>query len=62
MALLEVRDVIQYGRPHGRHLGFYKKFKFIGKTRKLQIFFAKVVKYDAINYFAAFGGVLKVFH
>ena len=27
----------------------------------MQIFFARVVKYDAINYFAAFGGVLKMF-
>ena len=39
-ALLGVHDVIQNGCQYGRHLGFYEKFKFIGKTRKLQIFFA----------------------
>ena len=34
------------------------KSQFIGKTRKLQIFFAKVAKYDTIKHFFAFGCVL----
>ena len=46
MTLLGGRDVIQNGHQDGRHLGFHKKFKFIVKTRKLQIYFAKVVKYN----------------
>ena len=39
MALLGVRDVIQNGRLHGRHLGFCYKFKFIRKTEIAIIFF-----------------------
>ena len=51
MALLGVRDVIQNGCQDGSHLGFYYKFKFIGKTQKLQIFFARLVQtYDTIKH------------
>ena len=53
-----VRDVIQ----DGRHLGFYKKFKFAGKMRKLQIVYARVVQFDRIKHFAAFGSILCFFH
>ena len=49
-------NIMGYGAAvGGRHLGFYKKLKFIGKTRKLQIFFARVVTYDTIKHFIAFG-------
>ena len=56
-----IRDVIQDGRQDGRHLGFYQKFKFAGKIRKLQIFFAKILQCDRIKYFAAFGSILCFF-
>ena len=58
MMLLGVVDIIQYGCPHGSHFGFYLKFKLIRKMRKLQIFFARVAKYNAIKHFAAFAGIL----
>ena len=47
--LLRVRDVIQNGHQDGRHLGFYPKFKFIGKTRNLQIRYARAVKKIQLN-------------
>ena len=48
MALLGVPDVIQNGRQDGLHLGFYLKFKFIGKTLKLELLFVRVRKYETI--------------
>ena len=58
MSLLGGRDAIQNGRQYGRHLGLHLKLKLIGKTRKLPMYFATVVKYDTMKHFAAFGGVL----
>ena len=48
VALLGIRDVIQ-------KVGFYLNFKFIGKKRKLKIFFSRIVQFDIIKHFAAFG-------
>ena len=42
------RDVIQNGRQNGRHLGFHLKLKLNGETRKLLIYFARVVIFDTI--------------
>ena len=47
---------VQYGRQDGR-----QKFKFAGKMRKLKIFFARVIQYDRIKNFAAFGSILYIF-
>ena len=61
MVLLGVRDVIRNDRQDSRQIGFHLKFKFIELTRKLQIYFARVVKYDTVKHFVAFGSVLQIF-
>ena len=42
-------------------LDFTEKVKFSGNMRKLQIYVARVVKYDTIKHFATFGSILYVF-
>ena len=39
-------------------LDFTEKVKFSGNMQKLQIYIARVVKYDTIKHFATFGSIL----
>ena len=57
IALLGIRDVIPNSGQDGRHLGFYLRFKFIAKMRKLKISIARIVKSGVIKHFAVFGNV-----
>ena len=66
MALLEVRDVIQNGRHYEMAviLDFTKNSNLSEKCEitKLQITFARVVKYDTIKHFASFSTILFYFY
>ena len=42
-------------------LDFTENVKFSGNMRKLQIYVARVVKYDTIKHIATFGSILYVF-
>ena len=57
MAVLGVRDSFKMVDKMAAILDFAKKLYFLGKMRKSQMIFARVVQYDTFKHFSAFGSI-----